>query len=186
LSQLPPQTVINSMVACYQNGQHEMARDIAQSIIKQFPDHCLSWKVLGAVFGQARQMEEALIANQNAVRLEPEDAELHNNLANVLINIGSIEEAEASYRKALELKPDYTEAHYNLGNMLQDLGRLDGAEASYRQAISINKDFSKARERVGNVLLKKGEHAEGLQFLRLACGSIFFNSKNGLSLRSEI
>lgn len=186
LSPAPPQTEIDNMIVSYQRGQHEMARDLALAIIKKFPDHLLSWKILGAVFGQAGLMEEALIANQNAARIDPADAEPHNNVGNVLKNLGRVEEAEASYKQAIQLKPDYTEAHCNLANMLRDLGRLDEAEAGYRQAISLKKDFSNAIESLGMVLIKKGEHAEGLKNLRLACGSIVFNIKDGLSVQSEI
>ncbi|MDG2175669.1 MAG: tetratricopeptide repeat protein [Gammaproteobacteria bacterium] len=181
-----PQREINSMLVSFQKGQYEVARDIALSITKKFPEHLLSWKVLGAVFGLTGQMEEALSANQNAVRLDPKDAEPHNNLGNVLKGLGRLEEAEASYRQAIELKPDYTEAHYNLGKMLDNFNRLEEAEASYRQAIRINKDYHAAVVSLGNVLMKKGEHKEGLINFRIAEGSIFFNIKNGFSVKREI
>jgi tetratricopeptide (TPR) repeat protein len=183
---VPPQTEINSMLANFQRGQHEIARDLALSITKKFPDYPLSWKVLGAVCEQARQMEDALIANQIAVRLDPEDAESHSNLGNVHNRLDKFEEAEASYKQAIKLKPDYTEARYNLGTMLEGLGRLEEAEKCYRQAININKDFNEAIGRLGFVLMKNGKHKEGLKNLRLASGSIFFNVKTGLCVKREI
>lgn len=183
---LPPQTEIDSMLASYERDQYEMAGELALSITKKFPDHLLSWKILGALYGQAGQDEEALIAYQNAVRIDHKDAEPHSNMGIVLSKLGRFEEAEASYRHAIELNPDFSVAHYNLGHMLNGLGRIEEAIASYRQAISINKDFNKAIESLGMLLMKKGEHKEGLKNLRLARGSIFFNIKNGLSLQREI
>ena len=184
--QTPPETEINSLIANFQRGQNEMARDLALSITNKFPDHFLSWKILGAIYGQAGQMEKALIAYQNAVRIDPKDAEPHSNMGNVLNRLGRLKESEASYRQAIELKPDFTEAHYNLGYILNGLGRLEEAEASYRQAISIKKDFPEAIESLGMVLMKKGEHKEGLKYLRLVRSSIFFNIKNGFSVQREI
>ena len=37
----------------------------------------------------------------------------------------------------------------------------------------------------GDILVKKGKHKEGLDNLRRANGSIFFNIDNGLAVKSE-
>jgi len=56
------------------------------------------------------------------VRLQPDYAEAHLNLANVLQEQGHLAEAVASLQHAVALKPDLAEAHYNLGNLLQEQG----------------------------------------------------------------
>jgi tetratricopeptide (TPR) repeat protein len=158
--QAPSQAEIDSLLASYQSGQHEIARDLGLSITQKFPNHQLSWKVLGGVFAQAGQMDDALIANQNAVRLDPKDAEAHSNLGATLKYLGRLEHAEASYRQAIALKPDFAAAHYNLGNSLKDLGRLEEAEASYRQAIALKPDYAAAHYNLGIALQELGRLEE--------------------------
>jgi tetratricopeptide (TPR) repeat protein len=71
-------------------------------------------------------------------------AEAHNNLGNMLKELGRLDEAEASYTIAIALKPDFAEAHNNLGITLKELGRLDEAETSYTQAIALKPDYAVA------------------------------------------
>ena len=55
---------------------------------------------------------------RRALELEPDFAEAHNNLGNVLRALGQLEEAEACFERALELKPAFPGAHNNLANVL--------------------------------------------------------------------
>ena len=177
----PDQTEINSMLASFQNGQYEKAREFALAFTARYPGHILGWKVLSAAAGLKGNLQEALRANEQAVKLDPADAESRNNLANVLRGLDRFDEAEASYRHATEIKPGYAEAHCNLGNLLHDQDRLDEAETSYRQAIRANGNYHNAIEGLGIVLQKAGRHRESLQNLRLVRGAIFFDMRKGLS-----
>jgi protein O-GlcNAc transferase len=148
----PSDTEIKSLLEHYQNGQHDDAEKLAKSITQEFPQHELSWKVLGAIFGQTGRQSEALNATQTAVALSPQDAAAHSNLGITLQKLGRLDEAEASHTQAIALKPDYAEAHYNLGITLQELGRLDEAQASYTQAIALKPDYAEAHSNLGNTL----------------------------------
>ena len=154
------QEELNRLLEHYQNGRYGDAEKLAVSITKQFPQHQLSWKVLGALLKQTGRISESLVSNQKAVELAPEDAEAHSNLGVTLQALGKLEDAEASYRQAIELKPDLAAAHYNLGNTLKELGRLEEAEASYRQAIAIKLDYAEAHNNLGNELQELGRLEE--------------------------
>ena len=75
--------------------------------------------------------------------LKPNYAKAHNNLGNMLKQLGRLSEAKASYNQAT-LKPDYAEAHYNLGNTLKELGKLGEAEASFNHVIALKPDHTEA------------------------------------------
>ena len=149
------QLEIKNMVENHHKNLNEATRDSALSIIKKEPNHILSWKILGAAYSNIGQINEALVAMQNVVRLNPKDPEAHNNLGVILFRLEKLIEAEKSYKKAIELKPDYTSAHYRLGLILQQLGKLDEAEKSYKKAIELNPDYAEPLSNLKLILRQK-------------------------------
>jgi Flp pilus assembly protein TadD len=79
--------------------------------------------------------EQAVHYWQEALRLRPDYAEVHNNLGNLQLRNQRFAEAEQCYRKALQVRPLYVEALNNLGNLLQGQTKLAEAESLYRQAL---------------------------------------------------
>ena len=156
----PSQVEINALLAQYESGQYEAAEKLAVAMTQRHANHQFGWKVLGAVFRTSGRLPDAVVANQKAVALVPNDVEAHSNLGNALKDLGRPEEAEASYRQAIAFKPDFAEVHSSLGNALKDLGRLEEAEASYRQAIAFKPDFAEAHSNLGAALNALGRLEE--------------------------
>jgi len=75
-----------------------------------------------------KRYEEAEKEYRVAIRINPNDAEAHNNLGILLKNLKHYEEAEKEYREAIRINPNYAEAHNNLGVLLYDLRRYEEAE----------------------------------------------------------
>ena len=163
----PSQEQLSSLMEHYQNGRFGDAEELAISITEQFPKHQLSWKVLGAIFGQTGRQSESVNANRKAVALSPQDAEAHSNLGNTLKELGRLDEAEASYRQAIALKPDFAVTHSNLGVTLKELGRLDEAEASYTQAIALKAGYADALMNRWQLLFDKKEFDAALRDIDL-------------------
>ena len=155
-AEVPPQQLLNSLMAQYQNGRLGDAEKLSIEITQDFPRHGFAWKVLGAVLEATGRKSEAVDANQKAVELSPQDAAAHFNLGNTLKELSRFDEAEARYIKATTLKPDFVEAHFNLGNMLKELGRMDAARASYIQAIVLKPSFAEAHFNLGITLREIG------------------------------
>ena len=89
-----------------------------------------------AALGQIARAVEHL---RQAVRLQPNYAEAHENLGVALMQQGKLPEAAACLQKALSLAPDDAAAHHNLGLTFRMLGRLEEGVASLRQAMSAQK-----------------------------------------------
>jgi tetratricopeptide (TPR) repeat protein len=77
---------------------------------------------------------EAIAEYRRAIALQPDYADYHYNLGNVLTDRGEAGEAMALYRKAIELAPEHAEAHLNLGHALRAEGRFAEAVASLKRA----------------------------------------------------
>jgi tetratricopeptide (TPR) repeat protein len=103
-----------------------------------------------------RLREEAIRYYQEALRVQPNFADAHNNLGNVLSDLGQIEESIRHYEFALKVNPQYAVAHYNLGNRLFALKRYDEAIAHYRQALELKTGYVDACIALGNVSLTLG------------------------------
>ena len=156
----PSRNQLSSLLEHYQNGRYDDAEKVALLITQKFPNHQLSWKVLGGVFKQTGRISESLVASQKSVKLAPQDAEARNNVGITLRELGRLQEAEASLRQAVALKSDFVEAHSNLGVALKELGRSEEAEASYRQAIALKSDFVEAHSNLGVALKELGRSEE--------------------------
>jgi tetratricopeptide (TPR) repeat protein len=99
---------------------------------------------LGNALWAVHRHDEALVACQRAIELNPTLPAAHNSLGVVLQGTGRADLVIAAYDRALALRADYAEAHNNLGNALLDQGRLDEAIAKYDRAIALWPGFFEA------------------------------------------
>jgi len=84
-----------------------------------------------------RQVAPGLTSLREAVRLDPDNANFHNTLGVLLVDLRRPSEAEEEFRKAIALDGGYAEAHHNLGLALAEQGRYDLAIEAYRRALSL-------------------------------------------------
>lgn len=70
---------------------------------------------------------EAVEEIREAIKLNPEFPDLHNQLGLALSMSGDREHAVGEFQQALHLNPHYVEARLNLAIILNDLGRYDDA-----------------------------------------------------------
>jgi hypothetical protein len=73
---------------------------------------------LGALLQTQGRPKEAEAAYREALRINLQHADAHNNLGTLLEAQGRPEEAEAAYREALLINPRFAGARHNLGNLL--------------------------------------------------------------------
>ncbi len=90
------------------------------------------------VYKAQGELTEAATSYRKALGFNPQHAEAHYNLGNVLRSQGLLDEALASYTDALRYQPIFYDAHINQGNILKDQGRLDEALACYQNARRID------------------------------------------------
>jgi len=93
------------------------------------------------------QDAEAVLAFQEAVRLDPNLAEAHFRLALGYESLGKREESESEYKKAVEAYKKYfeenendAEAHYALGQTYANLGQFSEAIREYKTATKLKED----------------------------------------------
>ena len=123
----PPEEKLKILFEYYQSGKYNDAINLAESILKKFPNNGLSWKILAGCLKETKRLEDSLSASKNYVKLQPTDAAGFYNLGNTLKDLLRYEEAKENYRMAINLRPEYPLAHYNLGVVFMEIKNYEEA-----------------------------------------------------------
>src|SRR5690606_31703404 len=95
------------------------------------------WYAIGAELEES-DPEQARVAYERALELDPRHADAHVNLGCLEHEAGRFAEAERHYRAALAIRPGDATAAFDLGVVLEDLGRPEEARAAYERARAID------------------------------------------------
>ncbi len=79
-------------------------------------------------------LNQALEAYQGALRLDPLNPAMQNDLGLLYFQRGNLKEAEGAFRRANGLDPFAAAPHYNLGLLLLRTGRRAEAVEEFRRA----------------------------------------------------
>jgi superkiller protein 3 len=96
--------------------------------------------------------EEASVAFQRALELDPAAAHVYNNLGYLYYRKGDLTHAVEMYQRAIQRGADTSSAYTNLANAYYRLKRVDQAVAAWRRALEIdpaNHKAAAALERLG-------------------------------------
>jgi tetratricopeptide (TPR) repeat protein len=106
------------------------------------PQTALNWQNLSSIyrsligFGQNAD-RFAILANQQAVLLDPNNPQEYINLGGIYYQLGLWDQAGQQFQIAISLKPDMANAYYNLGHTLENQGKLNEALTQYQNAKSL-------------------------------------------------
>jgi tetratricopeptide (TPR) repeat protein len=108
---------------------------------------------LGFVFARQKKNDDALIAFEKAIELNPQYSDAWNNKGVVLEDLKRPEEALVAYGRAIELDPQDPLVWINKGLVLEKLNQLKDALAAFERAIKLNPSIPDAWYNKGLVLV---------------------------------
>lgn len=114
----------------------------------------------GAFLAAAQRWPEAEQRLREAIALEPNSADWHRWLGNLLGDRGATSAAESEYHRALQLAPDNVNARYNLGLLLLETGRAAQAEAEFRAYVAARPSDAQGYLRLAEALDAQGRTAD--------------------------
>jgi TolB-like protein/tetratricopeptide (TPR) repeat protein len=94
-----------------------------------------------------------------ALRLDPRDAAVREDLARLYMNTGRIPEAIEETRRALEARPRADSLHRLMANLLVETGDLEGALGEARRAVAL-REWHQNHYTLGYVLYRAGRLEE--------------------------
>ena len=114
------------------------------------------------------QVDEAIKAAEQALKVQPDYAIAHYNLGNLYVQRGRLDLAQRHFEEAIRLLPNYAEAHSNYGQLLAERGDLAAGMTQFQQAIALNPSLSRAHLNLGVALAKSGRVDEAIAPLQQA------------------
>jgi protein O-GlcNAc transferase len=98
------------------------------------------------------RMADSISNYQQALRLNPNDFEAHNNFGNTLMAAGKLTDAIDEYRTATSINPMYALAYINLGSVLRETRQLGEALSTLEMAVHLDNDRAEGHHNLANVL----------------------------------
>jgi tetratricopeptide (TPR) repeat protein len=122
-----------------------------------------------AVILQKRgKSREALTVCDEALQVDPEDAQAHHIKAVALFTLNQPEEAIREFQFVVAKNPQHVQAHNNLAEVLRLNGRYDEALVECRTALELNPEFPDGHRTMAHLLLAKNDLDGALGHFQIA------------------
>lgn len=160
-------------VLCYDSGQLTKAQEHFLTCLKLKPDHPSAPYNLGLVFAKNKNWKEALNYFEEAVKRNPNKADMWFALGWAKENLGDTITALEKYNRALNINPQHVQAlNHSAGIMLRN-GEQDIAKDYLEKAVAIAPDYADARFNLGQVLLGQRKPVEALKHFEVISGKYY-------------
>jgi predicted O-linked N-acetylglucosamine transferase (SPINDLY family) len=163
-------TMLQQAIQAFQGGNFESANLILKRVLLVDKKNLPALHILGLIKASQGSFREAVDYLSRAVRIQPNDASIHYNLAKALSDSGKDKDAITHHKKAVALDPDNPGAWLSYGKSASNLGRYEDALVWYGNALSLKPDYVEALLNKGATLkeLKRNEEAIALAEQALA------------------
>jgi len=128
--------------------------------LKLWPDMNAAMRLLGFVYTQRGQFDQAIAILQKSLETEPFSAETFNNLATAHMQKWELSMAEDLLHTALEINPDYVVSHINIGLLHLINGRYELAADHLQRALEISPDMVNVRNNLAVAMIRLGRYDE--------------------------
>ncbi len=143
----------------------------------------------GAAYFLKGDLDRAMADDNEAIRLDPDDAVAFNNRGTVYQAKEDLDRAIADYNETIRLDPTYMFAYKNRGRAYQDKEDYSRAIADYSEAIRLAPDFALAFNGRGSSFSAMGDIDRAIadfdQAIRLSPNYVDAFSNRGLAYQAE-
>jgi predicted TPR repeat methyltransferase len=138
---------LTTALQLHRSGKTKEAWDLYEEVVKKDPTFPDGWHFLGLLNFQTGHRDEGIAALRRCLSLNPDYADAHANLANMLVATNQIPDAEEHLARAITLAPDALPPRITLAMIHRLSGRPAEAESLLRPAVESHPK---------NVLLRHG------------------------------
>jgi predicted Zn-dependent protease len=155
------------LIRTYVRAQEfEKAKGLAENAVEQMPDNPALWIMLGEVYHQLKQYDDAITAFNKAIALSPDNVHGYGALAEVLETTNDLVSSLEIYEKLVKLNPDSAGLQFQLGATLVRMNDREAAVAAFQKTMELNAGFSQARYMLGTLYLELDRPEEAVRELK--------------------
>ena len=159
------------------SGKYDAARRVYKKLIAEFPNQYEPYHRLAVVADKQRRHDEAQALYAQAIRIEPKNAELFNDLGYSYYLDGELGKSERAILKAVSLEPTNSRFRNNLGLVIGQQGRFSNAFTQFSTAGS----KADAHFNMAFLFASNGEYEQAKRSLRLA---VAFDPRHEAALKA--
>jgi tetratricopeptide (TPR) repeat protein len=158
--------VMDQALALFNQGQFDSAEILFATVAEEPAVKPLVQHMRGVIAMHLGQNERAQELIEEAIQLNPSDAEAHANLGLILLKEYQHAPALAAYAAALTLQPANVSALFGLAKAMAGLGLTDLAFDAFGDVLARAPDYIDAVIDFGSLLNDLGRHTEAVELLR--------------------
>lgn len=162
------QAKLSAAIAAHQRGDVAGAAAVYREILSVHRRCFDALNLLGAAEIQQGRPEAGCALIEEAIAVDPTQANARINLSRVLLDLGRPAAALAASTEAVRLAPDSAQAWFNYGNAQLALGDAPGAAQSYQRSLATRPGDADVLNNLGSALREQRRHTEALAALH-AC-----------------
>jgi Flp pilus assembly protein TadD len=155
--------LVESARAAFTSGNLPLATALLKRATDVDPKNKYAWNMLGLVYSQLRENEQAIAAFQKQIEVNPYDDYAYNNLGRVYWNERKYDDAAKAFNKQLENNPLDKYAHLYLGSMYSEWHKYNEAVPELEKAAQLNPDNAELQVTLGDAYLNLGQDDKALQ-----------------------
>jgi membrane associated rhomboid family serine protease/Flp pilus assembly protein TadD len=155
-------------VTALNSGNQQLALEKAQKAVARRPKDVPAHNVLGAVYFDKAQYEDAAKQFEQSLQLDKKDAYAQSRLGASYAHLQRWGEAEPRLREALRRKPEDAEMLLYLGFALRGMGRIDEALQEIQKSVRNNPASATGQFALGSLLMEKGQIPQAIAAMREA------------------
>ena len=147
---------------------YDQAKKICEKLLKERPQSPSIYLFLAKIATVQNDFTAAMPHLYEALRLNPDQFEVHRNLGMALSRSGKPEQALKHCRQALKISPWEPTAHIQLADVLTQLGNFDEAAEHYKEALRLGPTRPQVLNNLAASLTEQGNYEQAMEYFAQA------------------